>query len=206
MRYPALAAILPLVAFLLVACGDEAPAADSLARPETSRDAIVISSLDIDAPLASKRFQVGAALPSPDGSHDVVLYDFASVPGLGGLPGEGGNVVMSGRSVSNVCTQGEPPCNGVFVRLRFIAPGDRIDVSWRGRGHRYQVVAVCGVPVARFSDSVYRRTAGEQLTLISDIAGGGGAGSVIVIVIVARPAPVTAGESCPAGTLPVVSP
>ena len=113
---------------------------------------------------------------------------------------------MSGRSVSDVgCTSAQPPCNGVFVRLRFIAPGERIDVNWRGSTHRYQVVSVCGVPVAQFSDNVYRRTAEEQLTLLTGV-GDLEAGFSIVLVIVAKPAPVTASEPCPAGTLPVLAP
>jgi hypothetical protein len=113
---------------------------------------------------------------------------------------------MSGRSVSDVgCTSAEPPCNGVFIRLRFIASGERIDVNWRGSTHRYQVVSVCGVPAAQFSDNVYRRTAEEQLTLLTGL-GYPETGFSIVLVIIAKPTPVTASEPCPAGTLPVVSP
>ena len=209
MRLPVLAASMILLSFLIAACGGDdggAPAEQAAAPTATPRDGIVIRALGIDAPLTLKTYQVGAPLPSPNGPYDVALYDFSRTPGLGGAPSAGGNVVMSGRSVADEgCVGSEPPCNGVFVRLRFIKPGDGIDLLWRGKEYRYQVVAVCGVPVAQFVDSVYRRTAEEQLTLLSDVRDTR-SGSSIVVVIVAKPAPVTAAEDCPAGTLPLLAP
>jgi hypothetical protein len=203
MRLPALALV--VLAALLSACSGDTPDERLPAPTVVRRDALIIRSLDIDAQLAAKTYQVGAALPSPDGPYDIALYDFGGVPGLGGAPGQGGNVVMSGRSVAHEgCVGAEAPCNGVFVRLRFIKPGDGIELLWRGEAYRYQAVAVCGVPVAQFVDSVYRRTAGEQLTLLSDVRDSQ-SGSSIVIVIVARPAPVTAAEDCPVGTLPLLA-
>jgi hypothetical protein len=208
MRGPAFVALLAVVALLLAACGADAPpAADVPVSPAAARDAVVIRSLDIEAPLTLKQFQSGAPLPSPDGPHDVVLYDFGGLRDLGGAPGEGGNVVLSGRSISDVgCVRAEPPCNGVFLRLRFIAPGERVDVSWRGSSYRYQVVSVCGVVAAQFSDRLYMRSAEEQLTLITGVGTLGPSGFPIVLVVTAKPAPVTAGEACPAGTLPIAPP
>lgn len=208
MRISALAAAALLAALIIGCSGDDAGAEAKRTSAPTAapRDGIVIPSLGIDAPLTLKKFQPGAALPSPDGPYDVVLYDFGSLAALGGSPGHGGNAIMSGRSVSDVgCKSAQPPCNGVFVRLRFVAPGERIDVTWRGSAHRYQVVSICGVPVAQFSDNVYRRTAEEQLTLLTGV-GDLETGFSIVLVITAKPAPVTASEPCPAGTLPVAAP
>jgi hypothetical protein len=195
-------------ALLLTGCSgnddDEAPR-PSATPVAAGRDSIVIPSLDIDAPLASKAFQVGVPLPSPDGPDDVVLYDFGNQPGLGGAPGAGGNAVMSGRSVSDVgCVRAEPPCNGVFVSLRRIALGDEIEVKWHGVRYLYQVVSLCGVQTSQFTDAVYRRSAEEQLTLLTGVGTLSSSGFSIVLVVIARPAPVTAAEQCPPGTLPVI--
>ena len=199
------------IGLLLAACGgengDASTKASTVAPTAAARDSIVIRALGIDAPLSLRKFQSGAPLPSPDGPYDVVLYDFGNLTALGGSLGEGGNAVMSGRSVSDVgCTSAEPPCNGVFVSLRVIALGERIDVNWRGSSHRYQVVSVCGVAVAQFSDRIYARSAEEKLTLLSGLGAFTSSGFSLVLVVTAKPAPVTAGEPCPAGTLPVAPP
>jgi sortase (surface protein transpeptidase) len=201
--------VLLVLAVWLAACsgGDDAPTAAPTPRPTTAAvgGTISIPSLEINAPLTPKALVEGVALPSPDGAKDVALYDFGRARGvsgpLGGAPGEGGNVVMSGRSISDVgCAPAEPPCSGVFGALSAIALGDRIDVNWRGGDYRYQVVSVCNVASARFGEGLYSRTAQEQLTLLTGAGALGPGGFTHVLVVIARRAPVTAAEPCPAGT------
>jgi sortase (surface protein transpeptidase) len=200
-----LVALLTLV-LLLVACGgnDESPSAGATVTPTPATalgGTLVIPSLEIKAPITVKGLEAGVALPSPDGARDVALYDFGGLRGLGGAPGEGGNAVMSGRSISDVgCAPAEPPCNGVFISLARVALGDRIDVAWRGSEYRYQVVSICHVPIAQFGDGIYRRTAQEQITLLTGSGALGPSGFGYVLMVVAQRAPVTAAVPCPEGT------
>jgi hypothetical protein len=204
MRLPVLVALVPLLSFLIAACGGgggEASTKAATAAPTAAaRDGIVIRALGIDAPLTLKRLGAGP-LPSPDGAEDVALYDFG-VAGLGGAPG-GGNVVMAGRSLSEVACNGgreQPPCEGAFFKLAAIPVGERIDVTWKGVSYRYQVVAVCNVAARDFGDGLYRRTSTEQLTLLTGTGELGQTGFSHLLVVIARRAPVTSGEACPAGT------
>jgi len=198
---------MPLVALLavlllVVACGGDnaKPADDVAAATAVPRDAIVIRALGIDAPLTLKKLGAGA-LPSPDGAEDVALYDFG-VAGLGGAPG-GGNVVMAARSLSEVACKGgaEPaPCKGAFFPLASVPPGERIDVTWKGASYLYQVVSICNLATRDFGDGLYRRTTNEQLTLLTGIGELGPAGFSHTLVVIAKRAPVTQSEPCPAGT------
>ena len=199
---------------LHVACGgdDKAPAPTPIAttaaggaQPQASSSdgAIFIPSIEVGAPLTVKVLVAGQPLPSPDGPNDVAIYDFGSdAPGLGGVPGEGGNVVLSGLNLAvEGCIRGEPPCDAVFRRLRTVDAGSNIDLLWQAETYRYQVVAMCSVPTANFGDGIYRRTTEEQLTLLT---GAGNwrsdSGWSHVLIVIAKPAPRTALEPCPEGT------
>jgi hypothetical protein len=197
---------------LLVACGGDdatpAPTATSdagAAQPQAtgSDGAIFIPSIGVGAPLTLKRLVPGEALPSPDGADDVAIYDFgADLPGLGGTPGEGGNVVLSGLNLAvEGCIGGEPPCNAIFRDLRRVAPGSDVELQWQGETYRYQVVSLCSVPAVAFGDGLYRRTAEEQLTLLTGAGNWSSeSGWSHVLIVIAKPAPRTALEPCPAGT------
>ena len=199
------------VAALAIACGGsgeepvptataETTTADSLAN---SPGSIRIPSIGVDAPLSLKHFVVGEPLPSPDGTSDVATYDFGTeADALGGFPGEGGNVVLTGRNLAIVgCAPAEPPCNAVFRGLNRIAPGSPIEVEWQGGLLEYQVVAKCSVPTLQFSDDLYQRTVEEQLTLMTGVGSWNNeVGWSHVLVIIAKPAPRTAVEACPQGT------
>lgn len=203
-----------LPALLLAACGggdsDVAPTAtaettlnETLAN---SPGSIRISSIEVDAPLTLKHLVVGEPLPSPDGTTDVAIYDFGTEAStLGGFPGEGGNVVLTGRNLAIVgCAPAEPPCNAVFRRLNRIDPGSPIEVEWQGELLEYQVVAKCSVPTLEFNDSLYRRTAEEQLTLMTGVGNWNNeVGWSHVLVVIAKPSPRTAIEACPQGTTQV---
>ncbi len=101
-------ALLPilLTVILIVACGGDD---DGVERTATADDGtagaqaispgrIYIPSIDVEARLTSRQLVVGEPLPSPEGTRDVAIYDFGSERSdLGGTPGEGGNVVLSGH-------------------------------------------------------------------------------------------------------------
>ncbi len=206
-------AILPLLlaVSLVAACGSDGdddgvePAAeDATANPPAiSSGSIRIPSIDVDAPLTLKQLVVGEPLPSPDGIHDVAIYDFGSMEdALGGVPGEGGNVALSGRNLGIVgCAPAEPPCNAVFRRLTSVDPGAAIDLTWRGELLRYQVVAMCNLPTLQFDDRLYQRTAEEQLSLFTGVGRWNSeVGWSHVLIVIAKPAPRTAFEACPLGT------
>jgi hypothetical protein len=206
-----LIALLLAGALLLAACGGDNDAVPTVtpdagaAQPQAtgSDGAIFIPSIGVGAPLTLKRLVPGEALPSPDGADDVAIYDFGSeLVGLGGAPGQGGNVVLSGLNLAvEGCIGGEPPCNAVFRDLRRVAPGSAVELLWQGETYRYQVVAMCSVLAVAFGDGLYRRTAEEQLTLLTGAGNWSSeSGWSHVLIVIAKPAPRTALEPCPAGT------
>lgn len=203
-----LAVTLALLGVLLAAaCGDSTPPEPTATPAPTATpvpDSLVIPSLGVDTPVRPKRFVLGRPLPDPDGPDDIALYDFGPrLPDLGGAPGRGGNVVLFGRSISEVCDTGEPPCDGALLRLEEIELGAVVELAWLGETHAYQAVALCSLPIAGFSDMLYQRTIEEQLTLLTG-AGSWDAskGFSHVLIVVAKPAPVTVIEPCPAGSVP----
>ena len=196
-----------VLAVLTEACGggDKAPVtASSTSEPlaASAGDSLLIPSLEIDAKLTLTQVPQGV-LPAPDSPYDVALYDFgADSQAIGGIPGDGGNVVIGGRNLATAgCIGAEPPCGGVFRLLRTIDAGAPIDVIWQGKTYHYQAVALCSLPAAAFGNGLFRRGDEEQLTLLT----GAGfwderTGFSHVLIVVARPAPRTATESCPPGT------
>jgi LPXTG-site transpeptidase (sortase) family protein len=198
---------------LVVACGGDdeeaAPTATVAADGETSAtDTISIPSIVVDAPLTPRRLIEGEPLPSPDGPYDVAMYDFgAGRTDLGGAPGQGGNVVLSGQNLALAgCIGAQPPCDAVFRSLRQVEGGAAVDLAWKGDVYDYQVVSVCTVPTADFDDDLYRRTPEEQLTLLTGAGDWNSTrGWSQVLVVIAKPAPRTAVEPCPEGTEPVRS-
>jgi sortase (surface protein transpeptidase) len=209
------AALLFILA-LVAACGggdeNKAPTAtpnDAGAGPQSTFAAhsIVIPSIGVDAPLTPETLTVGQALPSPNGNDDVALYDFSAIPGLGGLPGRGGNIVLSGRSISDVgCGSLPAPCPAVFVLLFKVAAGDPVTINWQGQEYDYQVVAVCNVAVADFGDTLYHTTTNEQVTMLTGAGSLSETGFSSVLIVIAKPSPRTAIEPCPAGTSEFVPP
>jgi len=196
------------VTVLIAACGgdDGASSVETASAPLVASpgDSISIPSLEIDALLTLKQVDAGSSLPAPRSPYDVALYDFAAgSQDVGGIPGDGGNVVLGGRNLAlEGCIDAQPPCNGVFRRLRMIELGAALDVVWQGETYHYQAVAVCGLLASRFGDWLLRRGDEEQLTLLTGAGSWGErSGFSHVLVVIARPAPRTATESCPAGTV-----
>jgi sortase (surface protein transpeptidase) len=195
---------------LVAACGgggkNAAPAAtpnDAGAGPQgtSAVDSIVIPNAGVDAPLTLETLTVGQALPSPNGNNDVALYDFSAIPGLGGLPGRGGNIVLSGRSISDIdCGSQVAPCPAVFALLLKVAAGDSVTINWQGHEYNYQVVSVCNVAVADFGDTLYHTTTEEQLTILTGAGSLSETGFSSVLIVIAKLSLRTAMEPCPAGT------
>ena len=209
MRVAFAAVLLFSTTLLVVACGggkDETPTATPSDAPvgtqsTASPDSIVIPSLGVDAPLTLETLTIGQALPSPNGNDDVALYDFSAIAGLGGLPGRGGNIVLSGRSISDAgCGSLPAPCPAVFALLFKAAAGDPVTINWQGSKYDYQIVSVCNVAVTDFGDTLYHTTTNEQVTMLTGAGSLSETGFSSVLIVIAKPAPRTAIEPCPAGT------
>ena len=115
--------------------------------PDATYGRIRIPSISVNAPI-SYRAVTGAVMPDPDGPTDVAYYDLSKFPGLGGVPGAGGNAVFGGhvdlrRQIAyagNVEYQGP----AVFWPLDKLRPGDVVEVDYRGGTYKYVAAAVHG--------------------------------------------------------------
>ena len=109
-------------------------------------------------------------MANPDGADDVAFYDFSAWPTLGGDPGRG-NTVITGRIDHNEPCKGgtiPPPCQAVFWDLRFLAPGDAIQIFWNQQEFQYTVGPSCIIEAsARDFEKVVATTKDETLTLIT---------------------------------------
>lgn len=96
------------------------------ARGEFTGTRLVIPSIGVDAPLNAKSVGTDGVMPNPDGAEDVVWYDFAQWPGLGGIP------VADGDSGSNVVLAGHVDYinygPAVFWDVPNLAPGDEVQI------------------------------------------------------------------------------
>ncbi len=115
---------------IAVSPGDTLSAADLAARGTgtAGRGAfggsrLVISKIGVDAPFSVKAVATDGQMPNPNGPEDVAYYDFSQWPGLGGLPGKGGNVVLAGHV--DYINYGP----AVFWRLHELAPGDTVEID-----------------------------------------------------------------------------
>jgi LPXTG-site transpeptidase (sortase) family protein len=140
-----------------------------------SDDRIVIEKANVDAPITLKTVPAnGGALPSPNGPDDVVYYDFAGFPGLGGYPGAGGTIVISGHVDYGIgyCHNGTlpPPCTAVFWDLSKLENGDVIEIHLSNGVHRYKVTGSdnLGADDQEKWDSVWKSAEGtERVVLIT---------------------------------------
>ncbi|GMU39627.1 MAG: hypothetical protein AMXMBFR23_04930 [Chloroflexota bacterium] len=106
---------------------------------------IRIPTLGVDSQVSAKFVGGDGVMVAPAGPADVVWYDMALWPGMGGAPGEGGNAIFSGHvnyaayvPYADVNYRG----NGVFAQLGLLGNGDIIEVDFRGETLRYGVVSV----------------------------------------------------------------
>lgn len=124
--------------------------------------------LGVDAPVGASMVQ--GQMVAPNNPVEVFWYDMSSYPGMGGIPGAGGNAIFS----AHVDFAAQVPYAGVryrglgvFGHLKLLSPGDVIEVDYDGQALRYQVTwskqvdAVTGDWAAIWSDDV----AGDSITL-----------------------------------------
>jgi hypothetical protein len=148
-------------------------------RPETvpgqdAGDRIVIAKAGVNAPITLAVVPpTGGELASPRGADDVVFYDFTNHAGLGGYPGGGGNIIMSGHVDygRGPCKNGTvpPPCQAVFWDISLLSPGDMVEVRLRGVTHTYRVTGSSDIKADDYEkwDRIWTSTAQESMTLIT---------------------------------------
>ena len=112
--------------------------------PDATYARMRIPSISVDAPV-SYRAVTGSIMPDPSGPTDVAYYDMAKFPGMGGLPGGGGNSIFAGhvdlrREIAyagGVEYQGP----GVFWALDKLRAGDVIEIDYKGETYKYAVTS-----------------------------------------------------------------
>lgn len=104
-----------------------------------------IPKLGVDAQVASRYVGGDGVMPNPEGPAEVVWYDMSLWPGMGGVPGGGGNAVFSGHvdydyavGYAGVHYRGQ----GVFSQLEKLVEGDIIEVEYGGETLRYAVTSM----------------------------------------------------------------
>lgn len=142
--------------------------------PGAEGDRLVISRFGINAPLTYKVVGPDGVMPNPNGPDDVAFYDFSAWPGLGGFPGQGGNVVLAGHVDSGrvACRNGTvpPPCQAVFWEVPNLRVGDEIEVVVRGTTYRYRVTSNQSVHAVNADwNKIVSSTQQETITLITCI-------------------------------------
>lgn len=123
---------------------------------------IFIASVEVDGPVSSAVVPPSGALPSAPDRNTAVWYDFSQWPGLGGLPGAGGNVVIAG----DAGRIGEG--TGIFAKLGRVSPGSYVRLQLTtGVSACYRVewnkLAAASIDFS----SIVQATVGESVTLIS---------------------------------------
>jgi hypothetical protein len=139
------------------------------------QDRIVIEKANVNAPITLKSVPpTGGELPSPLGPDVVVFYDFAGFDGLGGYPGSGGTLVLSGHVDygGGYCDNGTepPPCTAVFWDLTQLDEGDFIELHVANGVHRYRVTGSDNIGATEQEkwDSVWTSSPdGERIALIT---------------------------------------
>ena len=92
-------------------------------RGEFNASRLIVPAIGIDAEFSVKAVGTDGQMPNPNGPEDVVWYDFAQWPGLGGLPTKGGNVVLAGHV--DYINYGP----AVFWRIDELKAGDQVQIQ-----------------------------------------------------------------------------
>ena len=112
--------------------------------PDATYARLRIPSISVNAPV-SYRAVTGSAMPDPSGPTDVAYYDLAKFPGMGGVPGAGGNAVFGGHVDlrREIAYAGGAMYQGpaVFWSLDKLRAGDLIEVDYKGKTFKYQVTS-----------------------------------------------------------------
>lgn len=123
-------------------------------------DRITIAAAGVDAAVASAIVGSDGRMPDPPALDVVAWYDFSQWPGLGGLPGAGGNVVLAGDAI-------KPAGSGVFTTLSRVNVGAFVRLALSdGSTACYRIEFVKFAAPEQF-DSLVQATADESVTLIT---------------------------------------
>lgn len=100
--------------------------------------------LGVEAPIGISVVDgaAGTEIGSPEGPATLFWYNFDAWPGLGGVPGDGGNAVFGGHvDISAYLPYADVTYHGpaVFRDLHLLVPGDRIYVDRNGGSLEYAV-------------------------------------------------------------------
>lgn len=133
------------------------------ARGDFTGDRIIIPKVGVDAPFSYKVVPLGGKMPNPNSWDDVAFYDFVNWPGMGGLPGKGGNVVVAGHV--DYINHGP----AVFWDLDKLAVGDRVQIRLAdGTVVEYAIEFNKHIDAAKADwEAIVSGTADESITLIT---------------------------------------
>ena len=132
-------------------------------RGEFDGEKLIIPSINVDAPFTVKTVPGNGQMPNPNSWNDVVYYDFSNWPGLGGVPGKGGNIVLAGHV--DYIHHGP----AVFWDLRKLQAGDKVQIQMKdGSVATYEVVfnKFVDADTADFN-KITAATAQESVTLVT---------------------------------------
>lgn len=141
--------------------------------PTANRGRIRIPGLGIDAPIGVRSVPASLEMPAPTGPADVVLYDFPTAPHYGGMPGRGGNAVLSGHvDYSFKLPYAEANYTGlaVFALLRTVQPNsDQIQLQIDGRTLTYTVQWVRSISAehGNWGDLLARDIGADAITIVT---------------------------------------
>jgi LPXTG-site transpeptidase (sortase) family protein len=147
-----------------LAPGDlEARGTGEAGRGEFGGSRLVIPKIGVDAPFSVKQVGTDGQMPNPNGPEDVAWYDFSQWPGLGGLPGKGGNTVLAGHV--DYINYGP----AVFWRLQELEVGDTVEIQLGdGTKATYKVEFNKTIEAAAADwTPIVEATADESVTLIT---------------------------------------
>ena len=132
-------------------------------RGEFHGTRLVVPAVGIDAAFSYKEVGTDGQMPNPNGPEDVAYYDFSQWPGLGGVPGKGGNIVLAGHV--DYIRYGP----AVFWRLHELAPGDTVQITMDdGTSATYKIEFNKQIEVGSADWSgIVSATADESITLIT---------------------------------------
>ena len=124
---------------------------------------LVIPKIGVDAQFSVKDVGTDGQMPNPNGPEDVAYYDFSQWPGLGGLPGKGGNTVLAGHV--DYINYGP----AVFWRLHELEPGDTVEIQQAdGTKATYKIEFNKQIDASAADwTPIVQATADESITLIT---------------------------------------
>lgn len=126
---------------------------------------ILIATIGVDSTVTSATVGGDGKMPDVPDLTTVYWYDFSMWPGLGGLPGAGGNAIFAGKVA-------EPAAGpGVFANVRSLAAGDQITlhlIDGRVLVYRVEFNKTVDLQAADWQ-AIVTATSDESLTIITGI-------------------------------------